>query len=349
MNDTSTPRVSVVIPARNRATLIGTAIDSVLTQTFNDFELIVVDDGSTDDTVDVVRRYTDPRIRLVHNDRTPGIPGARNCGAKAANGHYIASLDSDDTAYPERLTRQVDFLDRHENCAVVGSWTNWIDSDGRRLRKIKRRPARAADAAAMLIFNSSLAQPSAMIRTDVMREFYYDEAFAMSSDYELWARMAPHHEMLSLPRVLVCCRNHGKRTTQAKQQQIEAVQRTIQRRQLDRLGIEYTDDDVRRHQFLPRSAKKEGATDLESFAWAEDWLLRLRQANRDVGLYDADAFDRVIGWAWSAVCYRTIRYYPRHVSQCLLASPLRATVPGAIAGQLGMMLSPYRPQWLRRV
>lgn len=348
MTDISTPRVSVVIPARNRAALIGEAIDSVLAQTLTDFELIVVDDGSTDDTVDVVRRYTDERVRWVYNDRTAGIPGARNCGADAANGRFIAVLDSDDRAFPERLACQVEFLEHHEECAIVGAWTTWVDSDGRRTRKIRRRPTHPPDAAALLVFNSSLAQSSVMIRTDVMRRFYYDETFEMSSDYELWARIAQYHGIANLPRILVCQRSHGQRTTRAKQQKIEEVQRAVQRRQLDALGIEYMDEDIRRHQFLPRSARKEGTTDLESLAWAEDWLLRLRRANREVGLYDVGAFDRVIGWAWAAVCYRTLRYHPLQVSRRLLVSPLRAMVPRAIAGQLGMVLAPYGAGWLRR-
>ncbi len=342
------PQVSVVIPAHNRAELIGDAIDSVLAQSFEDFELIVVDDASTDDTAGVVKRYADPRVRLVSNANNLGIPGSRNHGIEVAHGAYIASLDSDDYAYPKRLEVQAAFLDANPDCGVVGSWTNWMDASGRLLRhKVKRRPANPDDAAAMLIFNSCLAQPSVMARTDLLRRFRYDEQFDMSEDYELWVRMAPHCRMRSLPRVLVCCRAHGNRSTKANARRIEERQRAIYRPQLDWLGMAYSEADLERHQFLPRSATKEGTTDLESLVWAEDWLLRLQAANARVGLYESRAFERVLGWAWAAVCHRTLRVHPRLGFNHLIRSPLSRLVPSSIITQLRMRCSGLWPVALR--
>ena len=105
--------VSVVIPAYNRERYLADAVDSVLAQTFTDFELLIVDDGSRDRTVEIAKSYRDPRIRLVRHERNRGVAAARNTGVAEARGAYVAFLDSDDVAYPDRLARQVAFLDAH--------------------------------------------------------------------------------------------------------------------------------------------------------------------------------------------------------------------------------------------
>src|SRR5262245_1919419 len=103
----STPTVSVVIPVYARAAFVGAAVDSVLAQTFPSFEIVVVDDGSTDRSREIIRAYRDPRVRLICHPHNRGIPAARNTGIDAARGDYVAFLDSDDIAYPNRLARQV--------------------------------------------------------------------------------------------------------------------------------------------------------------------------------------------------------------------------------------------------
>ncbi|MBW2258128.1 MAG: glycosyltransferase family 2 protein, partial [Deltaproteobacteria bacterium] len=114
---TSAPKVSVVIPVYNRERYIGQAIDSILSQSFRDFELIVVDDGSSDGTPAVVERCGDPRVRLVRHETNQGIPRTRNRGLLEARGEYVAWLDSDDVALPQRLRVQVDVLDRSPGIA----------------------------------------------------------------------------------------------------------------------------------------------------------------------------------------------------------------------------------------
>src|SRR5215831_6951377 len=101
-----TPRVSVIIPVYNRAKYVGEAINSILTQSFTNFELLLIDDGSTDESVEIMRSYTDPRIRLVCNERNLGIPKTRNKAIQLARGDYIAILDSDDAALADRLAKQ---------------------------------------------------------------------------------------------------------------------------------------------------------------------------------------------------------------------------------------------------
>src|SRR5262249_27061073 len=149
--DTS-PKVSVAIPVYNREKYIAQAIDSILAQTFTDFEILIIDDGSTDSSVAIARSYSDPHIRLVCHATNSGVAVARNSAIAHARGEYLAFLDSDDWAYPQRLAKQVAFLDRHPDYAAVGAWIEWMDTDGRPFGRTKRKPTSPEDIAALRLF-----------------------------------------------------------------------------------------------------------------------------------------------------------------------------------------------------
>lgn len=320
----SAPRVSVVIPTYNNARYLGTAIDSILAQDFQAFELIVVDDASDDATAERVERYRDPRIRYLKNDAQRGIAGARNRGLDAARGEFMASLDSDDRADPARLSQQVAFLDAHPAHAVVGSWAGWMDSDGAPLSGLTRRPVGWPDAAAQLLYKSSLQQPSVTGRTAVLRAYRYDERFKFSSDYELWTRLAEHHRLASLPIPLVCCRRHDTSTTRGEQTGVMACQHAIFAHQLERLGVRFSDADLKQHRLLWRPDKRDEPAGVEDLDWAEDWLMRLADANRRHACYPHDAFRAVLGWGWCQIGYSAMRRAPHRVAaRWLRAGPTR--------------------------
>ncbi|WP_184549159.1 glycosyltransferase family 2 protein [Mucilaginibacter sp. FT3.2] len=124
------PKITVLMPAYNAGKYIGDAIESVLEQTFTDFELLIVNDGSTDDTVEVICSFDDPRIVLIYHNNQ-GIAHALNNGLKYARAPFIARFDADDICYPERLQQQYDFMTANPEYSVVGSAADYIDMDGR--------------------------------------------------------------------------------------------------------------------------------------------------------------------------------------------------------------------------
>lgn len=306
----SGPRVSVVIPTYNNAHYLETAIDSILAQDFAAFEILVIDDASDDDTADRVARYRDSRVRYRRNDCRLGIAGARNRGIDAARGEFTAALDSDDWAHPSRLSCQVAFLDAHPDYAAIGSWARWMDAEGRARRGVTRRPTDWRDAAAQLIYKSSLQQPSVTARTAVLAEHRYDEGFRFSSDYELWTRLGEHHRLGSQPLPLVRCRRHRTSTTRGDQSGVIECQRRIFARQLDRLGLNYGDDELDRHRLLWRASKRDNGVPIETLDWAEDWLMRLAAANERQRYYPEAAFRAVLGWGWCQVALSTFSSAP---------------------------------------
>jgi len=185
------PRVSVVIPTYNRADLVGRSIDSVLAQTHRDYEIIVVDDGSTDDTQGVLARYGD-RIRIIVQDNA-GVAKARNTGALASNGEFVNFLDSDDTLLPRKLESHVDYLDSHPEVDVVlCGWRNIEEETGALLNEVTSLPVDDLLRAILLRGNYGLLpmHPALLRRRCLERVGLFDESLLMREDQDFWMRVA---------------------------------------------------------------------------------------------------------------------------------------------------------------
>jgi glycosyltransferase involved in cell wall biosynthesis len=188
------PRIAVIMPAYNRAGLIGRAIDSVLAQDFDDFELIVVDDGSADDTVDVVRRYDDPRIRLVELGRNQGSNAARNAGIRSASAPLIAFLDSDDAYLPHKLSTVVAQFDREHGLDVlVDSFLKLNPPNSKRAQVKRLNPVvTSTEEFARRLFARELWKPTSAItlkREAALRAGLFDEDVARRQDLEFLIRL----------------------------------------------------------------------------------------------------------------------------------------------------------------
>lgn len=320
---TESPKVTVVIPVYNREKYVGDAIGSILAQTFTDFELLVIDDGSTDGSVEVVRSYRDPRIRLECNETNWGIAKTRNRGIQLACGEYLAFLDSDDWAYPERLAKQAAFLDSHPDYAAVGAWVAWMDDKGHSLRRVKRKPVLSDEIAAQRLFQQGIENSASMARTAILRDYGHQEQYDVSSDFDLWARIAAKHKLATLPEVLVRRRLHGGRITEEKAHHVKDLRMAIYAAQLRTLGVAFTETDLERH-FLLRSMRKQKFTpDLAYLEWAETWLLRLQEVNQRAHSYPEPAFSGVLGRFWLKVCWYASTNLRWTAWQRFWRSPLR--------------------------
>lgn len=320
----------MVIPVYNREAYVGAAIASVLAQTFTDFELLVIDDGSTDRSREVVRAYHDPRLRLLHNERNQGLPRTRNAGVDSARGAYLAFLDSDDVALPTRLAKQVAFLDNHPHHAAVGTWVDWMDDAGRPLGRIKRRPVAAEDVAALRLFRQGIENTASMARTAVLRAYRHDERFAVSEDFEIWARIAAEHGIANLPEVLVRRRAHAQQTSKDRDEQTRLYRQAIYARQLRDLGLSFEEQDLTRHHLLRRMRKSRFTPDRDYVDWADAWLLALQAANARAGNYPEPSLSQLLGGLWLKVCWNAVPTLGLPTAwRRLHASPLRRWVlPG---------------------
>lgn len=330
---TSNPRVTVFIPVHNRARYVCVAVNSILAQDFEDFELLVVDDGSTDDTVATLEKFDDPRIRIAKNGENRGIPYTRNHGLELARGEYIALLDSDDHSYPQRLGRQVAFLDRNPDIAQVGSWCSFMDAEGEMLPKIRRQPLDPDDIHAHLPFHCPMVNRTIMARTAIYQEYRYDLAFPRCQDYDLHARLSAEHRMANLPEILVCGREHPGRWTGNSVDLGRDRKMDVARRLLARIGIEADEDELLRHHALTRKDEKRDDP-LGHLDWTESWLWRIKQANRRQPHYPEPALSRALGAIWALNCWqaRSVLGRRRAIGR-MLGSGLARGLPGNLSAR----------------
>lgn len=301
------PKVTVFIPVYNREKYVAAAIESVLTQSFTNFELLLIDDGSTDRSVEIIRSYTtDPRVRLVCNGDNLGIPKTRNKGIDLARGEYTAMLDSDDCTYPTRLEKQVAFLDRHRDFAVVGAWATRMDEEGRSLRRVKILPVSPGELQSRLLFRSCHYHSAIMARTSLLREYRYREQYVVSEDFDLFVRLARNYKLGNLPNILVCRRVHAGRITREKAQLVKEKNLEIVSAQLIELGVTFTPDDLERHFLLLRMNRLRLTPDRDYLEWAHAWLLKLQAANQHALRYPERSLARVVGAIWCVVCWRAL-------------------------------------------
>ena len=210
--------VSVVLPLYNSEKYIGEAINSVLNQTFQDFELLVIDDGSIDCSVEIVNKYSDKRIKLYRRDHF-GLINSLNYGISQAKGKLIARFDNDDICLPDRLKKQVDFLDHHPEVGVLSGGAYLIDSKGRQGKKaVKMHHLHNDIVFSLENFSNSIYHPTVMIRKSILiSNGGYRKEFPVAEDYELWLRMLRNGVRFEcLPEPIVKIRRHESNMSATK-------------------------------------------------------------------------------------------------------------------------------------
>lgn len=196
------PKVSIIMPVYNGERYLREAVDSLLIQTFPDFELIIINDGSQDHTACILGDYCDPRIRVINNEENMGMTRSLNIGLKMATGEYIARMDGDDISHPERLEKQVQFMEENRNIGLLGTSWYMIDEKGRELNI-----ARALHGKEAIHF---MCHGTVLIRMTCLKEVgSYREVFKYAQDYDLFLRLADHYEVGNLDAPLYKLRTSG--------------------------------------------------------------------------------------------------------------------------------------------
>jgi glycosyltransferase involved in cell wall biosynthesis len=221
----SDPLVSVVMSVYDGRPYLKEAVRSILDQTFGDFEFIIINDGSKDGSKETLDRLseTDDRIRLVHQENR-GLTPSLNRGLNLARGKYIARMDADDISHPERLKRQIDFLETNPEIGVVGTWIEWVTPEGEP-KMVWRLPTDPDLIAWKLLFNTCLDHPSIVARNSLLEELGgYAEWAICAQDYELWTRAVRQSQLANMPQVLLKHRQHEEAITMKERSgQIQVV------------------------------------------------------------------------------------------------------------------------------
>jgi glycosyltransferase involved in cell wall biosynthesis len=239
-------RITVLLPVFNGGPYLRPAIESVLAQTLSDFELLVIDDGSTDGSLEVARSYRDPRLRVLENGRNLGLTASLNRGLREARAPLIARQDADDLSAPDRLGLQAEMMARRPELALLGTQADVIDARGRPAGSL----ARSCEHDSIrweLFFDNAFVHSSVMFRREVVLDEAggYDEGLRYCQDFALWSRLVRTHAVANLDRALVRCRAHGRSmTTTGGDANVRESEATIAANLYATLGDDVTPADV---------------------------------------------------------------------------------------------------------
>ena len=233
----SSPMVSLLMSVYNGERYLREAIESILDQAFSDFEFIIVDDCSTDNTPEILKKYAklDKRINLLHNNRNLGPFHSHNRSIKVACGKYLAILDADDVSLPRRLASQVRFLEEHPEVGVLGTWVAYLNENNR-LTGIWQPHTLPSLVRWSMLFSNPLAHSSVMMRRSLVKSgVAYRPEVLYSGDYDLWFRLSEKTELANLPDFLCLRRVHKEMITARHYEQQEQTHITIMRQILLKL------------------------------------------------------------------------------------------------------------------
>ncbi|MBE6904686.1 MAG: glycosyltransferase [Ruminococcaceae bacterium] len=296
------PRVSIVLPTYNSERYIMDTVNSLLKQTYTDFELLVVNEyGSNDGTVEIVNMFHDGRIRIVQNHVKLGLAESLNVGFRCAKGKYIARADADDV-YPEyRLERQVAYMDAHPDISVCGSWQHHF---GKR-NHIHMPAEKPEEIKAKLIFNCDLCHSTLLLRKDdfIKNDLWYDSSY-LSEDFELWSRASRKLNFYNMPEVLGEYRWDGENITASKMDRLESeAQKIIARTLKEQLGLEIPVTDMVllsgwSNPFMDALGKEKKAL----LCREKELLKKIVRANQVRQAYDPKALEKVLKsrWDWAS-------------------------------------------------
>ena len=232
MEEVIAPKISVIMPVYNCEAYVKEAINSILNQTFSDFELIIIDDCSTDSTLSIVKSYEDSRIKIVEKEQNTGYTNSLNNAILIAKGKYIARMDGDDISMPERFEQQLQFLENNPEIILCGTGVEIIGEN-----RISKYPLNHEMIKIQLCYNASFYHPTIMIRRLVLLENNYNKEFEPAEDYELWTRLVHIGKLANLDEVLLQYRIHQSQTSNVRKQEQENYIFNCQIQMLDRLNI----------------------------------------------------------------------------------------------------------------
>ena len=322
MNITRSPNVTVLMPVYNGEQYLREAIESVLKQTYTDFEFLIINDGSTDESVEIIDSYHDPRIRLVHNKKNLKLIATLNKGLDLARGKYIARMDCDDVCLPERLSRQVSLLQENPDVGVCGTS---VKTTGEPEERIFKYPTKDETIRCQLIFESPFAHPTVMFRRDLILKFgiYFSQENIHAEDYDFWVRLSRYCKFANLEEALLLYRIHPESVCSLNQEAQETSADAIRLRQIHELGIEPTKEELFIHHCINRYKSGNAREYIDDVS---AWLIKLKLANGGKFLYPEPAFSQALGERWFEICYYS-SCLGLSVWKAFWNSPLSSTAP----------------------
>ncbi len=294
------PRVSVFMPVYNAGDDLVAAIQSILDQTYRDFEFVIVNDGSTDRSIDVIQSFQDNRIRLINNDSNKGLIASLNIGLEKCIGEYIIRMDQDDISLPQRIEKQVEFLDKNPDYGLIGTW---FEDFGEHIEsKVVKYSQDDTEIRIRHLYQTHISHPTAAIRTSVLRQnnLFFDPEFVHGEDYEFWVRLSDYCKLSNIQELLVLKRDHPKNISNKYAQTMQDTCAKVKQKQFRSMGIELSIDEIN---LYGRFANVDWSLDSTQMEQLRVLIEKILLANNQSGFIPKQAFQNYLAIRFFHLCY----------------------------------------------
>ena len=296
------PILSVLMPVFNSELFVAEAIESILKQTFKDFEFLILDDASTDKSLEIIKNYEskDSRIKVYQNEKNLGVVESRNKLINLSKGKYIAWLDSDDIALPNRFEKQIKFLEDHPEIGLVGAFPIIIDEFGNKIGKwsFETDPQKLKIE---LFFHSPFLTSSVVIRKSALPQNFYDSKFPVAEDFDLYSKISEHSDTANIPEFLVKYRINSKGLSKTNSEKMERLSIQVIQEHAEKLGIELEENTIK-HLRKPKITSKIA---FEEIPEIEKSLILLKDLLLENNCFDKTAVTEVIQKYWFETCRKS--------------------------------------------
>lgn len=312
------PHVSIVMPVYNSGQFVAESIRSLLDQTYRDFELIIVDDGSTDDSAEIISGFADQRIRILTNKKNKGIVFSRNKGLAEIHGKYYAPFDSDDIARKDKLEKQIKYLDAHPEIALIGSWATLINELGAPYGKNWKLNSQPELIPSIMLFRNYFVHSSVMTRRQAIANTIYEPGFDVVEDYRFCADLAFCHPVAIFPDYLLKYRIHNESAMRINNQRMVEQDVKIYRYLFDKLGIKLSETDLNCIFVMKGNSKIE---DFDLLQQIHQFLLNILNQNLMHDFFNHHHLQKTVADRWLKTCFLAKNHHVKMFAK-LVSSPL---------------------------
>ncbi|MCX8080388.1 MAG: glycosyltransferase [Bacteroidia bacterium] len=286
------PLVSVILPVYNASFFLKDSVRSILNQTYKNFELIIINDGSTDNSREILNRIKDNRIKFIDYDYNRGLIDTLNEGISLSKGKYLVRMDADDQSHPRRIEVLVNYMEANPNVGIAGSYTNLTGPSLYYKKKLS-----SDEIKSRLLFDNIFSHPTMIFRRQLFSDYSvaYNKKYFCAEDYGLWFEMMNQTDYGLVPRRLLHYGIHQNQVSMVfREEQLQSVQK-IHREWLSLIQVSYDENEINLHQKI---FHKNYEITPEFFCSCEKWLMKLISSNENSKFHHPESFKKIVAWVW---------------------------------------------------
>jgi glycosyltransferase involved in cell wall biosynthesis len=310
-SDMLRPKVSVFMPVYNAENYLNESIDSILTQSFEDFEFVIVNDGSTDRSADVIKSYSDKRIRFIENPKNLGLIASLNIGLDICKGDYIVRMDQDDFSLPQRIEKQVLFMDENPEYGLIGCW---FEDFGENIEsKVIRYSGDDTYIRIRHLYQTHIAHPTAVLRKAVIDEhnLRFDPEYVHGEDYAFWVHMSAFCKLSNYPEMLVRKRDHPGNISNRYAQIQQNTCARVKQKQFEAMGVIISQEEI---ELYTRFANPDWTFSQDEMMLMHNLLEKMAIGNEGTNFIPKEPLKSYLAEKWFHLCLQNRSIYKTGLS-----------------------------------